>query len=94
MKNIKPKKRSKKEAMLEIILSVIIVSVPMAPVNDTYLEIPFILFGLLIGGLFIFIGNWYKYYGLIICACIAIIIAMMKIYGGYGSFTHFIELLF
>ena len=80
--------------LLEIILSVIIVSVTMAPMNDTNLEIPFMLFGLLIGSLFIFIGSWHKYYGLIICACIGIITTLVKIYGGYGSFTHFIELLF
>ena len=94
MKNIKQKKRSKKESLLEMMLAVIIMFVPAAPMNDTDLEIPFILFGLLMGGLFIFLGFLHKYYGLIICACIGIAIAIMKIYGGYGSFAHFIELLF
>ena len=94
MKNIDSKKRSKKESLLEMMLAIIIISVPATPMNDTPLEIPFILFGLLIGVLFIFLGFLHKYYGLIVCACIGITIAIMKLYGGYGSFAHFIELLF
>jgi len=94
MKNIKLKKHSKKELLLEMMLAVIIMFVPAAPMSDTDLEIPFILFGLLMGGLFIFLGFLHRYYGLIVCACIGVTIAIMKLYGGYGSFAHFIDLLF
>ncbi len=87
------KKDSKKNSLLEIILAIIVILIPLLPMNDSYLEPLFILLGLLLCGLFILLGFLYRRYGLIICACIGFIIAIIKIYGGYNNFTYFIKLI-
>ena len=86
MKNDKQWKKMK--LPLEMILAIIAISVPAAPMNDTPVELLVIFFGLLLGSSFIYLGLLRRSYGLVACACIGIAIALFKLYGGW-SFREF-----